>query len=329
MIPAPQVFQKLIADTQKEWAAENGNLEKFPAIATRLLQSFNYDLNQAQFDSAIAEWLALNSRLPEQINVHNTFGEPPITLFNNGVFVVEVYIWIGCDTSIHSHGFRGAFRVLHGLSLHETYSVKVTESIAHDVELTELGTPAAEILKRGDVRTIEPGKDLTHRVLHLENPTVTLCIKTIGEKSLSQWHHFLNGLAIQKRHLDPALIKQIYFFQYLAGRNGQQAEDFLDRLISLQDISTLMNLCEELSSGGYEISEEFVELILAKVYERFGDSEWFRRYEESAQVHAEEISFERLESPEARLTAYFGNLQLGEHALPLNHQKRLLSSLEH
>lgn len=332
MIPAPQMFQKLIADFQREWASEDGNLEKFPSVATRELENFKYDLTQSQFDSAMAEWLVENSRLPDQINVHNTFGEPPITIFNNGVFVVEVYIWIGCDTSIHSHGFRGAFRVLQGLSLHEKYAVKVTETIAHDVELTELGTPTTEILKRGDVRTIEPGKDLTHRILHLQNPTITLCIKTIGEKALSQWHHFLsgpsNGLAIQKRHLDPALIKQVYFFQYLAARNGQQAGVFLDRLIARQDISTLMNLCEELASGGYEIADEFVELILAKIYDRFGSTEWFRRYEESAQVHAEEVSFERLESPEARLTAYFRNLQLGENALPMKDQQRLLSSLE-
>ena len=328
MIPAPPIFQKLITDLQKMWDSEGGNLENFPSIATRLLESFKYEINQAQFDSAITEWLAQNSQLPDQINVHNIFGEPPITLFNNGLFVVEVYIWIGCDTSIHSHGFRGAFRVLHGLSLHEKYFVKVTEVIAHDVELTELGTPTTEILKRGDVRTIEPGKDLTHRVLHLANPTVTLCIKTIGEKSLSQWHHFLNGLAIQKRHLDPALIKQVYFFQYLVGRDGKQANSFLDLLISRQDISTLMNLCEELASGGYEIADELVELILAKIYDRFGDTEWFHRYESSAQSHAEEVSFERLESPEARLTAYFSNLELGEYAIPAKDQQRLLSSLK-
>ncbi len=302
-----KLFTGLALAVESEWAAVAESPDNFPAIATRLLKSFEYDLSQEQLDHVLQAWLAKTFPLPEQINLHNTFGEPPLTLFNNGKFLVEIYIWRGCDTSIHSHGFRGAFRVLHGRSLHESFNVNVTQVIAADVELTELGIPAMELLEPGMVRTIEPGKELTHRVIHLADPTVTLCIKTIGEKNLSQWHHFSNGLAIKKRHLNPSLLKQIYYFQYLASRDGKLAESFLSDVLARQDISTLMNLCEELASGGYQILEELVQLILESIYRCYDGSEWFRRYEEATAEHGNLIAFQHFNSSRARLIAHFIN----------------------
>lgn len=301
------IFDSLARFVELEWSKSNQNLEVFPALATNALKEFNYSLTQSQLEDELANWFSTRTEIPEQINVHNTFGQPPITLFNNDRFVVDLYIWMGCDTSIHSHGFRGAFRVLHGKSLHETFDVKVLEKIAHDVELTELGQPSLEILSVGDTRTIAPGKDLTHRVIHLEEPTITLCVKTINEPALSQWHHFENGLAIQKRHLDPGLIKQIYFFQYLASQNGTLALKFLRALFDRQDISTLMNLCEEISGPGYELSEEISQLVLELIYNRNSDSEWFARYERSAQAQGEDIVFAQCGSAVGRLATHFAN----------------------
>ncbi len=328
-------IEKIERDFRRQHQADEAKaLREFPDFATRELLDFQYNLDLDQFDDLISHWLLKTPQLPEQINVHNTFGEPPITIYHGGNFVIDVYIWIGADTSIHSHGFRGAFRVLHGQSLHETYSVKVIESIAPDVEITELEMVLTETLKRGDVRTIEPGKALTHRVVHLEGPTVTLCVKTIGEKSLSQWHHFQNGLAIQKRHLEASLIKKIYYFQYLAGRNGEsnpgtiseKANQFVDQILGKEDISTLMNLCEELSMGSYQISEELVQFILEKTYAKFDGAEWFRRYQESLEEVSQEVMFVPFETPLARLSAHFQNLD--STLIPSASRELLIASLE-
>lgn len=307
MTQRPGIFDSLARYVEQEWSKSNQDLDVFPALATEALKEFNYDLTKEQLESELAGWFAGRKKLPEQINLHNTFGQPPITLFNNDRFVVDLYIWMGCDTSIHSHGFRGAFRVLHGKSLHETFKVQVVETISSDVELTELGQPSLEILSAGDTRTIEPGKDLTHRVIHLEEPTVSLCVKTINEPTLTQWHHFENGLAIQKRHLDPDLIKQIYYFQYLAGQNGTLANTFLSELLDRQDISTMMNLCEEISGPGYELSEEVSQHVLEQIYNRYSETEWFARYERSAQSQGEEIYFSQCDSGLGRLATHFAN----------------------
>ncbi len=301
------LFEILALKVKEEWNLQGQKLEAFTSLATRSLEDFQYHLSQDQFDALLAEWLLKSGRVPDQINLHNTFGEPPVTIYNDGKFVVDLYIWIGCDTSIHSHGFRGAFRLLHGRSLHETFNVSTENEIAPDVCLTKLAKPRLELLKAGDVRMISAGRELTHRVIHLDEPTVTLCVKTINETALSQWHHFTNGLAIQKRHLDPSLIKRLYYFQYLMNQNGQRAEPFLRELLESLDISTSMNLAEDISMGSYGLSEDIAQFVLEQIYGRFEKDEWFKLYQESAETQAGELEFSHCNSPLLRLAAHLLN----------------------
>ena len=306
------IFAELAMLVQTEWQKKSNSLEDFPEIATRCLEKFKYDLNKEQLDHALAEWFLNSSstELPEQIHVHNTFGQPPITVFNNENFVVDIYIWLNFDTSIHSHGFRGAFRVLHGSSLHEEFTVKTLGEVARDVAMTDLGTPEMEVLTPGDVRTIRPSQELTHRVIHLENPTVTLCVKTINEPEISQWHYFGNGLAIKKRHVPPGLIKEIYYFQYLMQQNSEYALEFLTRLFNQQDISIQMNLCEDISSGTLDLTDDVAQIILNEVLSRHSQDDWFKRYEAVNLLAETELHFETCDSPLLRLTAHFINQSL-------------------
>lgn len=301
------LFNDLAAQVEKSWSEASHNLDHFPLIATAALESFKYDLSQADLDKYLAKWMLASNKLPDQINVHNTFGQPPITVFNNGRFVVDIYIWLNCDTSIHSHGFRGAFRVLHGKSLQEEFTVKTLMTIAPDVLLTDMGIPEMTLLHAGDTRTILPGKELTHRVIHLENPTVTLCVKTINESTLSQWNYFPNGLAIRKRHLDPGLIKQVYYFQYLMGQSADAGLAFVQDLLRKCDISTQMNLAEEVASGAYDLTPEVSDLLLEQIYQPHEDQEWFAAYVELADLAQGELHFENSLSSQDRLLGHFVN----------------------
>src|SRR5690606_4266801 len=122
----------------------------------------------------------------------------------------DLYFWIDFDTSIHSHGFRGAFKVLHGESLQETFHTPMKERFSDDLLYVDMSDVNVEKLPEGSVRTIAPGGDLTHRVIHLSNPTVSLCVRTVNEPILKQWTYFQNGLAIQRQALSPDLIKKLY-----------------------------------------------------------------------------------------------------------------------
>ncbi|RYZ85906.1 MAG: hypothetical protein EOP06_15505, partial [Proteobacteria bacterium] len=162
------LFKELADQVQAEWATANFDLEVFPSIALKALETFKYDSSASEFNSHVTGWLLGQQVLPTQINVHNTFGQPPITLFNNGKFVVDVYIWQNFDTSLHSHGFRGAFRVLFGKSLHEEFAFKPVEKFAPDVFRTSMVSPTRSLLFAGDSLPILAGDRLTHRVIHLE-----------------------------------------------------------------------------------------------------------------------------------------------------------------
>ena len=68
------------------------------------------------------------ARVPAQ-DLHSSFGEPPLRVYNGDLFYIEVLFWLGAQLSIHQHGFAGAFHVLHGASLHCRYDFALKERI--------------------------------------------------------------------------------------------------------------------------------------------------------------------------------------------------------
>lgn len=300
-------FGDLASAVESSWAKLAHDLPEFTKVATEHLSRVAPTIDLNQFHTQLTNWLVSDLNIPEQVNVHNTFGQPPITVFNDGRFVVDIYIWRGCDTSIHSHGFRGAFKVLYGRSLHEMFEVKTETVIAKDVSLTALGRPRLELLTAGDVRTIHPDQALTHRVIHLDNPTITLCVKTINEPDISQWHHFESGVAIKKRHTDPRLLKKAYYYQYLMETEEALATSFLKKWMEPLDLSTRMNLCEDLSMGACDLPESSVQNILESACEGFETKEWFQRFQRSTLASTEEIVIEQDLPAEIRLAVHFAN----------------------
>src|SRR3954463_3063443 len=76
-------FSPLIRRAEREWKRTKNRLGAFPDAATRLLTDFDYRLSQNQLDQSLPRWVSKSVRLPEQVALHNPFGQPPITLFNN------------------------------------------------------------------------------------------------------------------------------------------------------------------------------------------------------------------------------------------------------
>ncbi len=300
-------FSVLTSELEAQWHLQKNNFDSFPALAAKCLENFEYQMSKEQLDQWLSNWLLNLNRLPEQINVHNTFGQPPITLFNNGLFVLDLYIWLNFDTSIHSHGFRGAFKVLHGSSLHETFSVQPITTFSDDIMLVDLKRAVREILKQDDVRIIEPEKLLTHRVIHLENPTITLCARTVNETSIKQWHYFSNGLAIQKKLLSADLVKKIYFAQYLLGQSKTRAKSFLTSLLDGLEVSVQMNMYEDLWRGSLELSDEALQFFVDAIIERHGSTPWFQKYEEANPELLGLLDASEFNEPGFRLLGHFVN----------------------
>ncbi|MGI8469286.1 MAG: hypothetical protein ACR2N3_12620 [Pyrinomonadaceae bacterium] len=89
-------------------------------------------------------WTLGETNLPEQRDLAGRFDDPPITLYNSPRFHIDIYFWLDGTTSIHQHGFCGAFQVLLGSSLHSSYDFEPQEILN---TFTEIGA-LAETLPR-------------------------------------------------------------------------------------------------------------------------------------------------------------------------------------
>lgn len=302
-----KIFEVLAQEAEAKWAESKYDVSVFPELATELLHRFQYSLSLEQLNAHISEWLLKSVTLPKQISLHNTFGQPSLTLFNNGKFIVDLYIWVDFDTSIHSHGFRGAFRVLHGQSLHETFNAKTLKEVASDLRFVDMQDVALEKLSVGDVRTIAAGLDLTHRVIHLENPTITLCVRTVSDTSLKQWTYLPTGLAVQKNDVNEDLIKKVYYFQYLLGRNESSALVFLESLLSELSLSSQIHLYEAVASGSIPLASLVSEAIAESIVGKYQWTDWWKLYEQSHMAQMHGLFFEGCSQPVERLIAHFMN----------------------
>lgn len=251
------------------------DIDEIPKAANEFLSDFKIDKSLSDFEIEIKNWL-LENNIPRQVNLYNNFGEPSLTIFNNQKFAVDLYFWRKNDTIIHSHGFRGAFKVLYGLSLHEQFKVQLINSYASDIQETKLLIEETKVMSPGDVNIINPA--LTHRVVHLDNPTVTLCIRTVEDKKLDQWHHLPTGLSFKKKNLSEKTIKQVLYFQYLLESNIKVAGEFLNNILSKLDTSDKISLYESLCYSEIGLNEESFNFIENKYKEIFEKEEWFSLY---------------------------------------------------
>lgn len=302
-----------------EQRTENG--EEFSNVSFNILQEFSFEHSFEEFEESLGDWL-LNNELPKQLNVYNTFGQPPVTLFNNGTFVIDVYFWMHVDTSIHSHSFSGAFKVLFGRSLHEKFKIKPTKICAPDVMKTEIERFETKLLEKDDTVEIFDGNRFIHRVIHLDSPTITLCIRTAADEKKAQWHHFSNGLSIEKKNLSEDVIKSLYYYQYLFARNQDKALDFAVSLVKSWSISVSLNLYEQLSIDSMGLSDEAIGLFFEIVFKEYGESDWFKIYENFYHAMEEYIEFED-QSPQSRFMEHVIN-----NKYPLKEAREYLEKLQ-
>ena len=64
--------------------------EQFNQKCYDLLSDLSIEKDIRSFSEDLSRWL-LDNDIPRQLNVYNDFGQPPVTLFNNETFVVDLY----------------------------------------------------------------------------------------------------------------------------------------------------------------------------------------------------------------------------------------------
>jgi hypothetical protein len=237
-------FTELGALVESRWRDKNYHEDFFPGIAAQSLSEMNLCDRVDPWE--IIRWVHSASTLPEQMDLQAKFGNPPITLFAGSRFHIDVYYWLDGTTTIHQHAFSGAFQVLHGSSVHAGYRFELEREINPHFLTGQLHFRDVSLLKRGDVREINPGPEFIHSLFHLERPSVTITIRTYKAPNFARQYSYLKPyFAINKFFSDVALIKRVQTVGLLFRTKHTEADKFIGDLVASSDFQTVFEVMKE------------------------------------------------------------------------------------
>jgi hypothetical protein len=174
-----EFFHTLGSQVTRLWKERNYNEEHFTEVASRVLSELPPSDHVSFWD--VAKWGLTCERLPEQADLGAKFGQPPLTVYSGRDFRIEVLFWVQGVPAIHQHSFSGAFHVLHGSSLQSLWEFEPEEQLSIRLALGRVSLKKAELLRKGDSRPIIAGKQLIHSTFHLDRPSLTVVVRTLGE----------------------------------------------------------------------------------------------------------------------------------------------------
>jgi hypothetical protein len=243
----------------------------FADIATSVL----HEIDAPKIDVlAMADWAAVQRPLPKQVNFASGFGQPPLVVFEAPGFYIEVLFWFPSKTSIHGHGFTGAFRVLDGYSVQVEYRFEQTEAPDEAVRLGRVVPQGIEMIAQGRICPILQEDEFIHTVAHMGNPSLTLVARTPGNaKELQQFTYFRCGYAHLSHHQRQSVARHVDVLDALFKARPDQ---FLGRLIDFLAASDSAMFFKVVRELPFRLTlPVFSARILPGLRQRFGQSHPF------------------------------------------------------
>jgi hypothetical protein len=221
-------FETLGDEIEAAWRAKDYDERSFPMIATDAL---NRRPPADHLDILAApEWVLRTPTLPRQrvMNGEIEFGEPPIHVYDTPRFFIQVLYWLDGTTSIHQHGFSGAFHVLAGSSLHSQFTFETTRRVNAALRLGRIDLRSAEVLRPGATNPIVPGMSMIHSLFHLERPSATVVVRTPSDLETGPQYDYLRPGIAADPFAHPDLLRRRAQSLALYAKLGHP--DFLPRL---------------------------------------------------------------------------------------------------
>lgn len=228
--------QRLGQTVVAAWRARAYDERALPSIAAAALAEA--DLAARITPDDLIDWVEKTPELPTQVDLEGTFGQPPLTLFCHPRLRLEALFWVDSTTAIHHHGFRGAFQVLAGASLHTEYEFTVDDVVSSRFQLGRLRQAGVEYLRRGDIRPIDAGPKFIHSLFHLDRPSVTVVVRSHDDASAGpplEYHR--PSVAIDTRLADATLRRKLQLVSYLATIQSPRRRRFLERTLAGSDLA--------------------------------------------------------------------------------------------
>ena len=261
-----QQFAILGEEIHAEFKRRNFDEQALPDLAAGALARANLEAD-IRLDQ-LAEFL-IATNIEQQPSLQ--FSNLPLIVYRCDEFFIQLLIWTEATTSIHQHGFSGAFRVLVGSSFHSVYEFNEHERISSRLLLGDTRLKRAELLRTGDVRPIHSGRSgLAHALFHLDRPSVTVVVRNGSEP----W-------ARPQYELEPP---------HVAYAERELREDskvrLLSRLITVAHALNREEAVELLVSKGTHMDFPRLLMVLVENYERLNkDADWLRFINAAREVH--------------------------------------------
>lgn len=215
---------------RKNWSKYNYTEDALPEVAT-------HELSQSALHSQIhpEDILDLALLADPSISAYQTdsnFGDLQLILYRHARFFIEVLYWVEGTTAIHDHGFSGAFTVLHGSTINAEYGFSNINKINHHFYLGELSDPIVRQLKQGSIETIYSGKRFIHAAFHLENPTISIVVRTHqDDDAMPQFEYRGKHLRIV-RDFAPEFAKKIQSLRFIELNNPKKFSNCFIRVFT-------------------------------------------------------------------------------------------------
>lgn len=112
------------------------------------------------------------------------------------------------------NGFSGAFGVLHGSSINAEYHFEQTEKMNHHFSFGKLTPTAMSKLHTGSVQSIYSGKRFIHSVFHLQNPTISIVVRTYQDDDAMPQFEYRGKRIRLVEYLSPEFTKKIQALRF-------------------------------------------------------------------------------------------------------------------
>jgi hypothetical protein len=259
-------FQSLGEEVDGAWARSDFHPQALPGLAEAAIRL--RDERPEVFE--LIRW-AQTAPLPAQLFTEGRqFGQPPLTVYASPRLMIEVLFWLDGTTSIHQHGFSGAFQVLAGSSIQTRYDFRVECEVNPGFKLGQLEQESIELLETGAVCRIESGTGLIHAVFHLDRPSVTMVVRSIlDEYARPQLQYSPPHLAHDPFQKKDLALRRMQALGVLMQTRPSQYLLAVAELLSTLDFESafwLLEQCHGLLKEGDAFSR-----FLAQARERHGD----------------------------------------------------------